>query len=399
MKGNAIHLPHLNEQNIQYVKTASAVLIVTGTIFLALQIWDSNVSDRVYLRKALFNEDRRSCQPKRNIFFLKTHKTASSTIMNILFRYGEFHNLTFAFPVYNTLYSYPNLFSASFVNGFSGRGNNTFNIMCHHMRFRFAEVQKVMPNDTFYFTVLRNPISLMESSFTYLRRDGPFAKAKNLEDFLHNTSTYYDAKMKDSHFSKNFMTFDFGFDPNGLDTIKNVKLIQREVDIIFDLVLITEYFDESLILLKDALCWSFDDILSIPLNRRSNTTKKALSLETQEKVKRWNSLDWQLYVYFNNSFWKRVEEFGRKRMQREVKILQRKRLEIEKTCLQDEVAPNHLKDKSMVPFQSGIATILGYNLKSGITAANKLLCQRLVTPELQYSGLLLGNQKRNQQTK
>ncbi|PNJ49150.1 GAL3ST1 isoform 16, partial [Pongo abelii] len=31
------------------------------------------------------------CQPRRNIVFLKTHKTASSTLLNILFRFGQKH--------------------------------------------------------------------------------------------------------------------------------------------------------------------------------------------------------------------------------------------------------------------------------------------------------------------
>ncbi|KAM5165102.1 uncharacterized protein ACMZJ9_007526 [Mantella aurantiaca] len=307
--------------------------------------------------------------------------------MNILFRYGEIHNLTFALPVRFTYYYYPNFFLASYVDNYSEREKKTFNIMCHHMRFIFPEVEKVMPTNTFYFTVMRNPISLMESSFSYYKNNSPFTIVDNLEDFLQNTSAYYDAKIKERHVAKNFMTFDLGFDPNGLDTIKNVKIIKAVVDTIFDLVLITEYFDESLILLKDALCWSFDDILSFPLNKRSNTTKKVLTLETQEKVKKWNSLDWELYVYFNNSFWKRVETYGRRRMEREVKILQRKRGENKKECLQDEVAPSLLKNKFMMPHQSGIASILGYNLKPEITT-NRLLCQRLITPEIQYTNLL-----------
>nr|DBA25862.1 TPA: hypothetical protein GDO54_010204 [Pyxicephalus adspersus] len=387
-------MPFIFYRNIQYLKITSAVL-VTATMVLVLQILYSTDSDRfsrfgnrIDIRKTMFNKEKRSCQPRTNIFFLKTHKTASSTIVNILFRYGEFHNLTFALPVRSIDFFLPSPFSATKVNGFNKSGNTTFNIMCHHMRFMFSEVQKVMPYDTFYFTVLRNPISLMESSFSYFKVKEPFARATNLEDFFNNTSKYYNSKILNSYIAKNFMTFDLGFDHHGPDSIKNVKLIQGTVDAIFDLVLITEYFDESLILLKEALCWSFDDILSFPLNRRSNTTMKTLTFQTQEKIKRWNSLDWQLYVHFNNSFWKRVDEFGRERMQREVRILQRKRAENEKMCLQGEVAPSQLEDKSMMPYQSGIAAILGYNLKPGLTKFYQLLCQRLVTPEIQYSRLL-----------
>ncbi|XP_069583994.1 galactose-3-O-sulfotransferase 4-like [Ranitomeya imitator] len=84
-------------------------------------------------------QESESCQPKNNIFFLKTHKTASSSIINILFRYGEFHNLTFAFPSRSAQFSYPSYFKAAYVNGFSEKTKNIFNIMCHHMRFKFTE--------------------------------------------------------------------------------------------------------------------------------------------------------------------------------------------------------------------------------------------------------------------
>ncbi|KAM4042594.1 uncharacterized protein ACNLHF_013194 isoform 4-T5 [Anomaloglossus baeobatrachus] len=145
--------------------------------------------------------DTKSCQPKDNIFFLKTHKTASSSIMNILFRYGEFCNLTFAFPIEGASYAYANFFKTSFVNGFSDQSKKIFNIMCHHMRFNYTEVEKVMPKDTFYFTILRNPISQMESSFSYNKDFECFTKAKNLEDFLQNSKIFY----KDSYGEVSFV--------------------------------------------------------------------------------------------------------------------------------------------------------------------------------------------------
>lgn len=82
-----------------------------------------------------------TCQPRSHIFFLKTHKTASSTILNILYRYGESRNLTFALPLnkYSQLF-YPYFFASHFVEGVSSRSVKEFNIMCNHMRFRKSEV-------------------------------------------------------------------------------------------------------------------------------------------------------------------------------------------------------------------------------------------------------------------
>lgn len=82
-----------------------------------------------------------TCLPKTHVVFLKTHKTASSTILNILYRYGESRNLTFALPLnkHSQLF-YPFLFASHFVEGVSSRSVREFHIMCNHMRFRKSEV-------------------------------------------------------------------------------------------------------------------------------------------------------------------------------------------------------------------------------------------------------------------
>lgn len=47
-------------------------------------------------------EDENHCPLRKQVIFAKTHKTGSSTVQNILFRFGQRHNLSFAFPVKNT---------------------------------------------------------------------------------------------------------------------------------------------------------------------------------------------------------------------------------------------------------------------------------------------------------
>ena len=47
---------------------------------------------------------RRTCLPQRKIAFAKTHKTASSTVQNVLLRYGLANGLEFLLPpVHNYL--------------------------------------------------------------------------------------------------------------------------------------------------------------------------------------------------------------------------------------------------------------------------------------------------------
>ncbi|KAJ6669228.1 hypothetical protein lerEdw1_008037 [Lerista edwardsae] len=336
------------------------------------------------------------CKPKTYIVFLKVHKSASSTVMNILFRFGETHNLTFALPINGAsqLY-YPHYFTASVVEGFSPNKESQFNIMCHHMRFFQPEVAKVMPNTTFYFSILRNPVHLMESSFIYYKGASSFSKARSLEQFLNQTSLFYNASASDSHYSKNLMAFDFGYNHNGNFSAKQVQLMLRAIEADFDLLLISEYFDESMVLLKEVLCWDLDDVVSFSLNSRHNSTKSSISESTVEKIKTWNKLDWEIYMHFNKTFWEKIDwHIGREHMQQEVRALRQKREQLAKSCLQGggSVAPMMIRDKALAPLQYGSAKILGYNLKPGLDETTRRMCQRLVTPELQYSRLLYRRQ-------
>ncbi|XP_072851972.2 galactose-3-O-sulfotransferase 2 [Pogona vitticeps] len=346
-------------------------------------------------RLSAFSQDA-TCKPRTHVVFLKVHKSASSTVMNILFRFGETHNLTFALPINGaSQLRYPHYFTVAAVEGFVPGKDSQFNIMCHHMRFFQPEVGKVMPNTTFYFAILRNPVHLMESSFTYYKGTSSFVKANNLEEFIDQTSQFYNASAKDSHYAKNLMTFDFGFNHNGNFSVKHVQLMLRHIEAEFDLLLISEYFDESMVLLKELLCWDLDDVVSFPLNSRHNSTKIHLSDDTTEKIKSWNKLDWELYVHFNRTFWEKIDwHIGREHMQQEVRALQQKREQLAKVCLQEggSIAPKNIRDQSLAPLQYGNAKILGYNLKNGLDKATKQMCRRLVTPELQYSKILYRKQ-------
>ncbi|XP_078521905.1 galactose-3-O-sulfotransferase 2-like [Lissotriton helveticus] len=337
-----------------------------------------------------------TCEPQTNIVFLKIHKSASSTIMNILFRFGEAHNLTFALP-YNSVTQlyYPHYFSARFVEGYSSDTANRFNIMCHHMRFQQQEVEKVMPYNTFYFAILRNPVQLMESSFAYYKGISSFSRTKTLEEFLAEPSLFYTPSDRDSHYAKNLMTFDFGFNNNGNSSSIYSQMDILAIESIFNLVLIAEYFDESMILLKETLCWNMNDVLSFPLNSRNDSTRLTLSEDTAEQIKDWNKLDWELYIYFNRTFWNKIDRvLGRERMQQEVAELRQRREQLAQTCLEEgsKVDPKLIKDVSLVPLQYGRARIQGYNIKAGLNKKKRQLCESLIRPELQYSSLMYKKQ-------
>ncbi|XP_078389848.1 galactose-3-O-sulfotransferase 2-like [Cetorhinus maximus] len=324
-----------------------------------------------------------SCTPRKHVAFLKTHKTASSTILNILYRYGELWNLKFALPFVDHL-GYPKRFRAEFVKGFAKSRVKEYDIICNHMRFYLPEVMKVMPIGSFYFSIVRDPVQLAESAFAYYHNESPaFKRAASLVEFVRHADTYYNSSEPNSHYARNLMWFDFGHDNNMADTPVYVRAVLGVLERTFDLILVAEYFDESLVLLKEALCWEIKDVAHFKLNARSSDSVSPLNATTAEMVKAWNGLDWKLYRHFNASFWQRVANYGHERMQQDVARLRALRQRLSAVCLQGgaPVASEQVEVAKLRPRNFGKAKILGYTLKAGLSGHTLVLCQRMVVPE------------------
>lgn len=329
------------------------------------------------------------CSPKVNIMFIKTHKTASSTVLNILFRFGEKHRLKFAFPEGRNDFFYPSPFLCSQVKDY--RPGDCFNIVCNHMRFNHQEVAKLLPADAVYITILRDPVDLFESSFHYYHRTVPLTWSINgdnkLAEFLSNPQNYYSPDAINSFYLRNLLFFDFGFENNIEEEDPRVMRYIHELSQHLDLVLIAEYFEESLILLKDKLCWTMEDIVYFKLNTRKSSSVSKLSPELRVKALKWNGADWKLYQHFNATFWAKVEAFGIERMKQEVKQLRRRNAEMKDICIEDggAVEAQKIQDRRFLPWQPvGESSILGYNMKKHIEPKFRTICEKMLTPEIQY---------------
>ncbi|CAN9509811.1 unnamed protein product [Ophioblennius macclurei] len=365
-----------------------------------------------------------SCQPHTHIMFLKTHKTASSTVLNMLYRFGEERRLRFALPLGYQL-GYPLPFNAHRVKGYRGPRAVEFHIMGNHMRFNKLEVEKVMPADTFYFSIIRDPVALTESSFAYYKEVAPaFRKAKGLGDFAEDPRKYYDPRLRNNHYARNLLWFDFGLDHNANFSAVLAQRGEAMIRQTFKLILVSEYFDESMILLRHALCWPLDAVVSFSLNARQQKpsglgaiggswvdkavavagvgvrgghlqakTPPNLSLtaDQREKLRQWNALDWYLYKAFNRTFWEEIDRFGCARMEQEVALLRLRREDLARACLRDGGKPveaHRIRDKTIRPFQSGLVKILGYELQPGLDNTTRMACLRMIRPEIQYKDVL-----------
>ncbi|XP_011614072.1 galactosylceramide sulfotransferase isoform X2 [Takifugu rubripes] len=330
-----------------------------------------------------------SCSPKMDIMFMKTHKTASSTFLNILFRFGEKHRLTFAFPSGRNDFFYPSFFQRSQVKDY--RPGMCFNVICNHMRFNVHEVAKLLPADTSYITILRDPAELFESSFHYFGRLVPFTWKipgdDKLSEFLRDPQHYFDPEGFNAFYLKNLLFFDFGQDNTlDLDDPRVGEGIQFVTEH-FQLVMLVEYFEESLILLKEALCWEMDDLLFFKLNARKGSTVSKLTPELRARALQWNAIDWKLYQHFNQTFWKKVDAYGQGRMADDVAELRKRNAEMASICIEGghAVEAGSIQETDMQPWQPiGEKSIMGYNIKKNVDKEHRKLCRKMLMPEIQY---------------
>uniref|UniRef100_A0A8C3Y571 G3ST4 sulfotransferase n=1 Tax=Catharus ustulatus TaxID=91951 RepID=A0A8C3Y571_CATUS len=307
-----------------------------------------------------------------------------SSLVNLLSRYGESRRLRFALP-HRYQFGYPAPFRAERVRGF-GPGAR-FDILCHHMRFHLAEVQRVMPNDSFYFSIVRDPGTLGESAFSYFRAAAPaFRNSPSLDAFLASPSRFFRPGIRGNHYARNLQWFDFGL-PEPTNPEEIPKILAR-LERVFPLVLLAESFDESLVLLRHRLCWPRDSVDLFPHNSRGS---RQVSPAQIRRLRAWNSLDWALYSHFNRTFWRQAEEFGLERLSREVAEIRRRRRFLAGKCLRGggPVPAQAIPDGNLRPFQPpGGGKILGFALKEGLGEEERELCGRLAMPELPYKDLL-----------
>uniref|UniRef100_A0A9L0IHH4 Galactose-3-O-sulfotransferase 3 n=1 Tax=Equus asinus TaxID=9793 RepID=A0A9L0IHH4_EQUAS len=228
-----------------------------------------------------------SCPPLRDspprpkhmtVAFLKTHKTAGTTVQNILFRFAERHNLTVALPHPSCehQFCYPRNFSAHFVHP----ATRPPHVLASHLRFNRAELARLMPPGTVYVTILREPAAMFESLFSYYNQYCPaFRRVPNasLEAFLRAPEAYYRAGEHFAMFAHNTLAYDLGGDNerSPRDDAAYLAGLIRQVEEVFSLVMIAEYFDESLVLLRRLLAWDLDDVLYAKLNARAASSRLA----------------------------------------------------------------------------------------------------------------------------
>jgi len=255
-------------RNAKY-RTFLAIILIIYSLALLHDRFHFDQYARNFLEKSLNAQSlfAKKCDKVNKVVFLKTHKCASSSLQNIFLRFGEKHNLNFALPrggghqFYGSNWhligeEYPNM---------------TYHIFCLHSRFRYSEISRWMgdTSQTVYITMIRDPVDIFVSAWDYYKLDGNYKMT--LHQFASATENVT-RRRKNQALGPNQLLWDLGVDDIYNDEAVTEKI--KEMEDKFHLVMIMENFEESLILMKQRLCWDNEDITNLKLNARRKSVVK-----------------------------------------------------------------------------------------------------------------------------
>lgn len=164
-----------------------------------------------------------------------------------------------------------------------------------HMRFGIHEY---VPGPCAYMTFLRDPVQRLLSHYYYIfTRPNHYqyglvvGNNMSFDEFIASDSS------RDAHNRQVFSTA--GLSAQEFSALEEPRealdMARRNIEKHFALVGFSEHFDTSLLLLKLAMGWD-----TFPFYVRRNVTKNtssrsSVSASTIERIREYNSLDWQLY--------------------------------------------------------------------------------------------------------
>ncbi|XP_071959559.1 galactosylceramide sulfotransferase-like [Antedon mediterranea] len=171
-----------------------------------------------------------------------------------------------------------------------------------------------MRRDPVYISILREPALQFESSFIFFYF-GQFVPGRThfrqMQEFFRKTKFYMSRITYDKlPYIHNSQFFDLGLDKKDFRNTGIVTTKIRKLDKEMDLILINEYYDESLVLLSKVLCWDLRDLVYLPINRRKKVKRSVLDSNLKQHIRNWNWADSQLYDYFLKRFKERIVEYG-----------------------------------------------------------------------------------------
>ena len=169
----------------------------------------------------------------------------------------------------------------------------------------------------------------------------------SLENFAMNLKSL---PRNHSMMGENQMLKDFGLSDEQVKHEQFVDAKIKEVEDTFHLIMLAEQFDESIILMKELLCWAEEDVVTFKLNTKEADKKSPLSEEARSALASWLWADYKLYNYFKSKFQDRLYQFGAERMEEEKLALKSLVSRTWNNCVETQFSGNSVKDVHSKPY-------------------------------------------------
>ncbi|KAK6186141.1 hypothetical protein SNE40_008237 [Patella caerulea] len=252
------------------------------------------------------------CRKKINdVAFLKVHKCGSTTVSNIIQRFGMRNGLNLVLPDkpheghFWVLGSLDDFDWQSIIPLPKGR---VYNILSVDTIYNHTMYRTLIPNNPFILGIVRDPVERFISMDFYEGRGIPL-----VEKYKGDPHIYAHIKGKaetDEVSAIRGMAYDFGLPVAQRNDMASIMSLVELIDVEFNFVMVMEYFDESLVLLKRKLCWETRDVLYIKRNQNTQKKQYALSPEHRRNLRNIQKADVNIYEHFKRIFFKEFNSLG-----------------------------------------------------------------------------------------
>jgi len=290
-----------------------------------------------------------SCQMSENIFFLKSSKTGSTTMMSIMQRIGLHYEANFLLGENRGGMAVNNRPFNLEKDCWLGKNfpDEKFTLSTNHLHYNKTAMDAVMKSPYVSLGIMREPESQFISSFNFYHNLMPrFTRMLNPDARYHlyekkkgfkaqGKPTVKDVELEMKRFLskpweslKEFPTNSFAwmatirpqllfygkspndvesFDPE-LDRAEVIAWISQLVSE-FDLMMILDEFDKSLALIAIEFCIPVEDLLYIAVNQRKEHSEKATIGDSIVMLKQLNWPDFLLYQAFKEIYNRKTEYY------------------------------------------------------------------------------------------
>ncbi|XP_064614955.1 galactosylceramide sulfotransferase-like isoform X2 [Liolophura sinensis] len=352
---------------------AGATILLFGYIqhrYTGSQTTDSNQNPdyiSILEKDGRFTGNTEECREKTHFAFLKVPKAGSSTIQNILFRFGTLRWLTFVLPKYANYIGRSRVINdAAILPPPQGK---KYEILCNHVMYDHSEFARILPSDAVFIGIVREPLPQLESYLYYYHfHDVP--TDDKLTEYLDDPYTYALGK----NIRPNPQTYYYGLDDRDRTNPTAIKEFISKIQREFDFIIVLERLDESLLLLKRKLCWKLTDILYIRKNTNRSNPRRARSHPQRTKHKAVALAEYRFYEHFQNELIREIVQQGVD-FQNELDFYKNILRSVKSFCLDNR---RQWQDQFYIPSSK-------WNPETNVSA---VVCHVMLLPELQLLDLV-----------